>query len=82
MTSTIAADRVVRLAGELDLARRDEIEALLASLDDGEPLVVDLADADFVDVQTVAMVARRRGPTELRNASAVVDRVWRLLTQV
>ena len=82
MTSTIAADRVVRLAGELDLARRDEIQTLLAGLDDGEPLVVDLADADFVDLQTVALLARRRGSTELRGASAVVERVWRLLTQM
>lgn len=81
-TPTIAEERILRLAGELDLARRTEVRALLAAHDDGQPLVVDLGDADFVDIQTVALLVRRSGPTELRGISPVVERVARLLTEV
>ena len=70
------------LLGELDMARRDEVRALLAAYDDGQPLVVDLAGAEFVDLQTVALLVRRQGPTELRGASALVERVVRIITSV
>ena len=68
-------ERVARLAGELDILRRDEVKALVAATDDGLPLVVDLAAVDFADHQTVAILLGRRGPTELRNPPPSVRRI-------
>ena len=73
--SVAAPERIVHLRGELDLHTRPELRALLQAHDDGEPLVVDMADVAFVDHQTVVLLLRRRGETELRNVPPSVARI-------
>ena len=75
----MAPERVLALAGELDIARRSEVAALLAALDDGDPLVVDLTGVEFIDHQTVAMLVRRRGGVELRGGPPSLLRIRRAL---
>jgi len=72
-------ERVLALHGELDLPRRTELQALLAAHDDAEPLVVDLADVDFIDLQSLVLLRTRPGPTELRHAPPLAERVLAFL---
>jgi anti-anti-sigma regulatory factor len=74
-TAAPERERIVRLVGELDMARRAEVRGILAAHDDGEPLVVDLSGCDFADHQTVLLLLRRRGLTELRDPPPSVERV-------
>jgi anti-sigma B factor antagonist len=50
---------VVRLGGELDVAGAPRLDELLRTLD-GEAIVVDLSDLDFVDSSGLAVFVRAR----------------------
>ena len=41
--------KIIRLSGELDIARKDEIRDALAAPDDGSPVLVDLAEVTYAD---------------------------------
>jgi len=53
--------RVIRLHGELDLARRDEIAAALQVHGPGAALLVDLSDVQYADSTIIAELLRFRG---------------------
>lgn len=74
------------LAGSVDTFTADRLAALLAGTPTGERAVLDLGDLDFVDVAGCRALAgwaaslRARGvPLEIRGASRLVQRVWRVL---
>ena len=86
---------VVHLGGELDLASVPAVEpgldALLAAAEDGtgtggsgtDPVVVDVAELDFLDSSGVAVlirIANHLGPIRLVNANPAVRRVVEVLS--
>ena len=87
---------VVHLGGELDLASVPAVEpgldALLAAAEDGtgtgggagtQPVVVDVAELDFLDSSGVAVlirIANHLGPIRLVHANPAVRRVVEVLS--
>lgn len=69
---------VARLAGELDLSNVDEIEGrLLAALEPGHVLILDLSELGYIDSSGLGVVERLTHRTDLRlvlPAEAVIAR--------
>jgi anti-anti-sigma factor len=56
-------DRVqslLRLQGEYDLTRKDEIATLFESIDSGEPLAIDMTGVTYIDSTMLSELARLR----------------------
>jgi anti-anti-sigma factor len=76
-------DRVqslLRLEGEYDLTRKDEIATLFESIDTDEPLVIDMAGVTYIDSTMLSELARLRvrhshRPITLAGANTHVRRV-------
>lgn len=49
---------VVRLRGEYDASRRDELDAILDRYGDAEPLALDLVDVDSMDTAVLRALVR------------------------
>ena len=78
-------DRVV-LAGSVDTFTARQLAAALAGTQTGPEAVLDLGGLEFVDVAGCRALAgwaralRERGvPLEIRGASALLQRMWRIL---
>jgi|SRR5580698_8133144 anti-sigma B factor antagonist len=78
-------DRVVRLAGELDLNSAPALRACLADLDDSLHIVVDMTDLSFMSSSGISVLigaykqrATRDGTIILRNPRGTVARVLTL----
>ena len=75
---------LVVLEGELDIATRDELDQVLASVGPG-PVTVDLGRVEFLGGPAVgalldlAGAEGRRGPVRVRRASPFQRRILRLL---
>ena len=74
----------LRLAGEYDIARRDEFAKLLQSVNGSAPLVIDMADVTYVDSTFLNELARLRLSDKNRSITlaGVSDHVARLLKTV
>ncbi|WP_164704424.1 MEDS domain-containing protein [Blastococcus litoris] len=77
----------IALSGSIDTFSADRLTRVLASSPvDGSPAVLDLSGVDFVDVAASRAIARwardlagRRRSLEVRGASPLVRRMWRVL---
>ncbi|MCA0328574.1 MAG: STAS domain-containing protein [Actinobacteria bacterium] len=69
-----AALHVIRLSGEVDVARRDELGLLAqAFVASGSPSVeLDLADVDFMDSSGLQLIARLHRTAKLRGGTVHV----------
>ena len=63
MSSQSSLD-VIRLAGELDIARRDEIRRALQPNDAGGPILVDLSEVTYADSTVIAGLLRLRNDAD------------------
>ena len=55
---------VIRLSGELDISRRDEIAAQLRTASTGSAVLIDLSEAPYADSTVIAELLRFRGEVE------------------
>lgn len=51
---------VLKLSGEFDVERRDEVEETLSAVADASVVVLDLSDCDYVDSTFLGALARLR----------------------
>lgn len=55
---------VIRLTGELDIGRRDEIRAALRAARSDGPILVDLAEVSYADSTVIASLVRLRADAD------------------
>jgi anti-sigma B factor antagonist len=55
---------VIRLSGELDIGRRDEIAVQLRTASPGSAVLIDLSDVPYADSTVIAELLRFRGEVE------------------
>lgn len=60
LADTQRVESLLRLEGEYDLSRRDEIAALFGSIDGEKPLVIDMAAVTYIDSTILSELARLR----------------------
>jgi anti-anti-sigma factor len=74
----------VRLAGEYDIARREELARLFQSIDGEHPLVIDMSDVSYVDSTFLNELANLRLSDKGRSItiSGVNEHIARLLKTV
>jgi anti-anti-sigma factor len=64
--------QVIRLAGELDMLRRDEIRSALVLAPTGRAILVDLTEVSYADSTVVAELLRFRNEADAANRRIAV----------
>jgi anti-anti-sigma factor len=54
----VITDPVIRLEGEYDLTRKDEVAAIFASIDDVGPIVIDMTNVTYIDSTILLALAK------------------------
>jgi len=68
--SEVSSPQIIRLQGEYDLTRRDELAALFGSLGEGA-LVIDMSGVTYVDSSALSELAALRSRSAERQISLV-----------
>ena len=74
----------VRLRGEYDLARKDEVSALFDTLEGAGPVVIDMSDVTYIDSTILGQLASLRlrssaRPIELRGVNQRIRRIFNIV---
>lgn len=74
----------IKLEGEYDLTRKDEVAALFAAIDGGDPIVIDMTGVTYIDstilYQFAALKSRQNGNTiRLTGLNPHIRRVLRIV---
>jgi anti-anti-sigma factor len=80
----VAEARLIRLEGEYDLTRKDELAALFSALDGDEPVVIEMANVTYMDSSVLHELAalRLRNENQTITLTGVSPHVRRLLDVV
>jgi anti-sigma B factor antagonist len=72
VSSTSSAFQVIRLAGELDMVRRDEIRSALMLAPTSRAILVDLTEVSYADSTVLAELLRFRNEADAANRRIAV----------